>query len=136
MRTVFVDSNCRQRLQHEREQRQSSANFSRDSETQNKVDHSFMSSDIIAIETLGFVADSGSSEHMTDKRSILINFKLISKGSHSIRGIGNICLEAAGKGGVVVVNSNGSTLVSLDVLLVPGLGVNLFSISAATEKSV
>ena len=71
---------------------------------------------------------------MTDKRSILINFKPIQKGTHCFRGIGNSSLEAEGKGDIEVINSAGQTLLFRDVLFVPGLGVNLFSISAATAK--
>jgi hypothetical protein len=39
---------------------------------------------------------------MTDKRSILINFRPIQTGTHSVHGIGNTCLEAKGRGDVEV----------------------------------
>jgi hypothetical protein len=71
---------------------------------------------------------------MTDKRSILINFRPIQTGTHSVHGIGNTCLEAKGRGDVEVVNAAGTTLLLKDVLFVPGLGINLFSISATTSK--
>lgn len=90
----------------------------------------------VDFETFGFVADSGASEHMTDKRSILTNFKQIQRGTHTVRGVGNTYLHAEGKGDVEVVNSAGKNLLLKNVLLVPGLGVNLFSISAATSNGI
>ena len=92
--------------------------------------------DTVDFETFGFVADSGASQHMTDKRSILINFKPFAKGAHSVIGIGNTRLQVEGKGDVEVVNAAGVNVLLIDCLLVPGLGMNLFSISAATEKGV
>ncbi|KAI9551303.1 hypothetical protein GHT06_002503 [Daphnia sinensis] len=46
----------------------------------------------VDFETYGFVADSGASQHMTDKRSILINYKPYEEGAHTVVGIGNIRL--------------------------------------------
>lgn len=103
-------------------------------ETPTSVDFSYTSYYTTNTVDFEFVADSGSSEHMTDKRSILINFKPILKGTHSVRGIGGTNLEAEGKGDIKVINSAGSVLILEDVLFVPGLGVNLFSISAATNN--
>jgi hypothetical protein len=45
-------------------------------------------------------------------------------------------LEAKGKGDVEVVNMSRKTLLLKDVLFVPGLGVNLSPISAATTKGI
>lgn len=92
------------------------------------------STSIVDFETFGFVADSGASQHMTDKRSILINFKPFEENAHTVVGIGNTRLRVEGKGDVEIVNSTGSVLLLTDCLLVPGLGINLFSISAATAK--
>lgn len=92
--------------------------------------------DTVDFETLGFVADSGASQHMTDKRLILINFKPFEKGAHSVIGIGNTRLKVEGKGDVEVVNAAVVNVLLTDCLLVPGLGMNLFSISAATKKGV
>lgn len=131
------ESNCRHKKRDEarrQQQQQSNANFSYVDQDSENVDYSYTSSDAVDFETFGFVADSGSSEHMTDKRSILINFKPIPKGTHSVRGIGGTSLEAEGKGDVEVINTAGKALLLKDVLYVPGLGVNLFSISAATSK--
>lgn len=128
-------SNCRVRLRHEAEQHQANANLSLLVQPADQ-DHSYLSSTSFDFETYGFVADSGSSEHMTDKRSILVNFKSIKKGTHSVLGIGNTCLQAEGKGDVEVTNSIGISLLLTDVLYVPGLGINLFSISAATAHGI
>jgi hypothetical protein len=102
-----------------------------------QLDYTYMSSFNVAdFEGFGFVADSGASQHMTDKRSILINYKPFEKGAHTVVGIANTRLEVEGKGDVEVVNSKGLTLLFKDCLLVPGLGMNLFSISAATAKGI
>ena len=134
-------TNCKHKKRDEgnQEANQSNANFSHLDQQQEAPEpdqyaYGYTSSETIDFETFGFVADSGSSEHMTDKRSILINFKPIQKGTHCVRGIGNSSLEAEGKGDIEVINSAGQTLLFRDVLFVPGLGVNLFSISAATAK--
>jgi hypothetical protein len=73
---------------------------------------------------------------MTDKRSILINFKPYEEGAHTVVGIGNTRLAVKGKGDVEVVNTAGVSLLLTDCLLVPGLGMNLFSISTATTKGI
>lgn len=106
-------------------------------ENTHHLDYTYTSStDTADFETFGFVADSGASQHMTDKRSILINFQQFEKGAHTVVGIGNIRLAVEGKGDVEVVNGAGSPLLLTDCLLVPGLGMNLFSISAATTKGI
>jgi hypothetical protein len=71
---------------------------------------------------------------MTAKRSILINFRPIQTQTHSVYGIGNTCLEAKRRDDVEVVNTAGTTLLLKDVLFVPSLGINLFSISVTTSK--
>ena len=116
------------------QQQQSNANVSHAEQTSENFEFGYTSQNIQDFETFGFVADSGASEHMTDKRSILINFRPIQTGTHSVHGIGNTCLEAKGRGDVEVVNAAGTTLLLKDVLFVPGLGINLFSISATTSK--
>ena len=94
------------------------------------------STDVIDFETYGFVADSGASQHMTDKRSILINFEPFEKGTHTLIGIGNTRLDVEGKGDVEVVNAVGNLFLLTDCLLIPGLGMNLFPISTATAKGI
>lgn len=128
-------SNCRSRLRQEAEKQQCNASFPHRFQTQDQG-YSYMLSTKSDFEMYGFVADSGASEHMTDKRSILINFKPIKEGTHTVLGIGNIRLQAEGKGDVEITNAAGVSLLLQDVLYVPGLGINLFSISAATEKGV
>ena len=123
---------------------QSNANFSQIDQAQpvqpaqpllepelGQFSYGYTTSESIDFETFGFVADSCSSDHMIDKRSILINFKPIQKGTHHVRGIGNCNLEAEGKGDIEVFKTFEQILLFRDVLFVPGDGVNLFSISAA-----
>lgn len=71
---------------------------------------------------------------MTDKGSIVTNYKMILKGTHTVRGARDLLLEAVGKGDVEVVTSHGKTLVFKDVLFMPDLKVNLFSVSKATNS--
>jgi hypothetical protein len=73
----------------------------------------------VDFETFGFVADSGASRHMTDKRSILINFKPYKKGAHSVIGIGNHRLDVDGEGDMEIVNSAGRVILVKHCLLVP-----------------
>lgn len=82
-------------------------------------------------------ADSGATKHMTDQLTILSNFKEINPEKWSVTGIGSTKLSAHGIGDVRVISSvNGEELngVIKEVLYVPGLGMNLFSIGTATDK--
>lgn len=86
-------------------------------------------------------ADSGASEHMSDIRDLFNNFQQIPPGKRLIKGVGknNEALHATGVGDIAIrckvddVWHNGTLR---KVLFVPNLGVNLFSIGAATERDI
>ena len=110
---------------------------------------------------LAFFADSGATRHMCDQRCLFTTFSPIEPGSWTVSGTNNIytssfisiliyginChsgigdtkLDVLGSGSITIsvdVNQK-MTLKSLpEVLYVPGLGVNLFSIGAATASGL
>lgn len=89
--------------------------------------------------TLAFFADSGATKHMSDQKHIFEEFTTIKPGTWSIAGIGDTHLEVLGKGSIRVIteiNGVNTTRTINDVLYVPGLGTNLFSIGAATENGL
>lgn len=76
---------------------------------------------------------------MTDQRNILINFVPIETDRWSVSGIGGTNLAVMGQGDVIIVsNVNGKYLKGTmrGVLLVPGLGTNLYSIGTATAAGM
>lgn len=86
-------------------------------------------------------ADSGASQHMTDQMSFFKTFRPIEPNTRAVKGIGksNKSLYALGIGDVQIksqVNGIWHNGIINDVLYVPDLGANLFSIGAATERSV
>ncbi len=88
---------------------------------------------------LAFFADSGATQHMSDKKNLFENSTPIQPGSWSIAGIGDTHLQVLGKGHIrATINVKGETSTRLieDVLYVPGLGTNLFSIGAATSSGL
>ena len=89
----------------------------------------------------GWYADSGSSTHMTDQRSLFDTFTAIQPGDRVVRGIGkdNKPLHALGIGEICIERKVNGRLITgklYAVLYVPNLGVNLFSIGAATQHGV
>ena len=73
---------------------------------------------------------------MTDDRSFFNTFKSVSF-TWSVRGIGKKALQVRGVGNIHVRSKDGQTGVNItNVLFVPGLGLNLFSISAAAKRGL
>ena len=99
---------------------------------------SFNEKDITSTEC--WFADSGATQHMTDQRSIFKSFNPIDY-KWPVQGIGknNAPLQVEGMGNIHVecyVDGNWNTAILYDVLYVPNLGANLFSIRAAASKGV
>ena len=84
-------------------------------------------------------ADSGATRHMTHQKSVLKNFIPVEPESWFVTGIGNTRLPVRGKGEIEAKSTiNGITAVIHipNVLYIPKLGTNLFSIGAATSQGV
>jgi len=86
-------------------------------------------------------ADSGASQHMSDQRWMFSTFHAVKKGSYPVKEIGsdNFPLQATGKGDICIkskVNGEWRNNIIYDVLFVPKLGANLFSVRAATKRGV
>ena len=76
---------------------------------------------------------------MSDQRNLFEAFTPVEAGTWSIIGIGDNHLEVRGRGNIkIIIDIDGSktTRNIRDVLYVPGLGTNLFSIGAATEHGL
>ncbi|RWR98958.1 integrase core domain protein-like protein, partial [Dinothrombium tinctorium] len=83
--------------------------------------------------------DSGATEHMTSRRDWFTTFEPILNKSHSIRLGDNHEVFAKGKGTVTIhaiVGNEWTPHQMLNVLYVPELKKNLFSIGATTDKGV
>jgi hypothetical protein len=77
--------------------------------------------------------DSGATRHLTPYESILSNVKKLD--SKVIITFGNgQSAEAVSTGNVVFTTPAGRTLTMYDVLYIPGMHCNLFSVKCATEK--
>lgn len=93
----------------------------------------------VARKSFDWYADSGATHHMTDQRSFFSSFKEIAPDTWKVNGIGSSQLNALGIGNIPVhsyvqgVRRNGELQ---DVLFVPGLGTNLFSIGIATDSGI
>jgi hypothetical protein len=86
-------------------------------------------------------ADSGASQHMSDQRWMFTTFHAVKKGSYHVKGIGseNCPLQATGKGDICIkskVNGEWRNNIIYDVLFVPKLGANSFSVRAATKRGL
>jgi hypothetical protein len=93
----------------------------------------------IARKSSDWYADSGATHHMSDQRSNFSSFKEINPGTWKVNGIGGTELFALGIGTVSIVSHlHGKTQLGefKDVLYVPKLGTNLFSIGAATDTGI
>lgn len=76
---------------------------------------------------------------MTDKRSFFTTFKEIPPGVWKVNGIGGVQLEARGIGNINVttfIEGEETKGMFQDVLFVPNLSVNLFSVGSATEAGL
>lgn len=86
-----------------------------------------------------WLADSDATHHMTSHREWFTQYKSLSKDSLAITIGDNTMLHAAGRGQIVVdVIINGRKIQHTlgDVLHVPGIKRNLFSIGAATDRGI
>ena len=83
-------------------------------------------------------ADSGATRHMTHLKSVLKNFIPVEPESWFVTGIGNTRLPVRQRDIEAKSTINGITAVILipNVLYIPKLGTNLFSIGAATSQGV
>ena len=84
-------------------------------------------------------ADSGATQHMSDQRQLMINYKPIEPGTWSVSGIGGMTLPVLGVGDVPVItqiDGEEQDFLITGVLHVDKIGVNLFSIGAATAKDM
>jgi hypothetical protein len=76
---------------------------------------------------------------MTDQRDLLINFVPVGLEQWNVSGIGGTSLPVIGKGDVIISSIvDGKLLEGLirGVLLVRGLGANLYSIGTATDTGI
>ena len=76
---------------------------------------------------------------MTDQPQLIVDYEAVKPGTWSVSGIGGTNLPVLGKGKVAVVadiEGQQHDLVIADVLHVDKLGINLFSIGAATENGM
>ena len=108
-------------------------------ETQTKIMLFFHPALRIQRVLLHSFADSGATKHMSDQRNLFEAFTPVEAGTWSIIGIGDNHLEVRGRGNIkIIIDIDGSktTRNIRDVLYVPGLGTNLFSIGAATEHGL
>ena len=81
-------------------------------------------------------ADSGATQHMSDQKEWLVDFVTVPDGSWNVDGIGSAKCSVRGYGDVNIwteVNGDRKPAIIKKVLYVPGLGINLFSIAAATD---
>lgn len=72
---------------------------------------------------------------MSDQRMFFQYFTPIDAGTYSVTGIGDTKLDVLGKGNIpvtILFNNVPTSHTLLDVLFIPGLRTNLFSIRAAT----
>ena len=90
-------------------------------------------------DVFDWFADSGATQHMTDQPQLIVDYEAVKPGTWSVSGIGGTNLPVLGKGKVAVVadiEGQQHDLVIADVLHVDKLGINLFSIGAATENGM
>lgn len=81
--------------------------------------------------------DSGASSHLTDQQWMLNNFTLFETDSRWINRIGRARAAVLGKGNLHIVTSvNGVSkkCTITDVLYVPSIGINLFSVGIVTAE--
>ena len=115
------------------------SNLAKDS-NKDHGDHSYHSSTQQTIRNDStWYADSGATRHMTDQRNILWNFKPDDSTPRYVTGIGNTQLLTEGQGDVkatTMINGTEVPITIKNVLFVPKLGTNLFSIGTSTNEGV
>lgn len=136
--------NCRNKKDDDRKHsKDNQYNKSRDHDRKNdNKNNSFAAVSslcFVARKPIDWYADSGATHHMTDQRSFFSTFKEITSESWKVNGIGGTQLFAAGVGNIPVhsyVHGERKSGEFQDVLFVPGLGTNLFSIGTATDSGI
>ena len=86
-----------------------------------------------------WLADSGSSHHMSDQRSWFINFTAVPAGTWPVQAVGGHTAFVEGIGNILIeayVRNRWEPGMLTDVLYVPTLQRNLFSISSAAVKNI
>ena len=100
----------------------------------------FAASQCYAVRSVfDWFADSGATASMTDQRQLLMDYETIKPGTWSVSGIGGTNLSVHGRGNVPIITEikgKESDFIIKNVLYVPGIGINLFSIGAATEAGM
>lgn len=130
-------SNCRtRRHDEERDSRSNKHNQHRSERNSFGCISSFC---FMARRQSDWYADSGATRHMTDQKSFFNTFKELEDGKWTVTGIGGTRLSALGIGDIDVTSYvDGKRLNGTfkDVLYVPGIGTNLFSIGTATDAGL
>jgi transposase InsO family protein len=85
--------------------------------------------------------DSGCTIHMSDQFHLFSNYQAVKNGSWPVKGVGcsNNLLQAKGMGDITIqtnVNEKWHSGILKNVLFVPDLGVNLFSVRSATKAGL
>ena len=134
---------CRDRKADERkEARHDNHNKRRDGDSDSRDNNSFACLSSLCFVTrkpTDWYADSGATYHMTDQRSFFTTFKEVPPGTWKVNGVGNAQLDTLGIGNIPIhsfVHGEKNEGELRDVLYVPGLGTNLFSIGIATDAGV
>lgn len=104
------------------------------------LEHAFAAFDLSQLNLNDWYADSASTEHMTEHREYFTSFKPVSH-QWNVKGVGkdNQPLVVKGKGDIktqVTIGADVHYGILQDVLYVPGIGVNLFSIGKATDCGI
>lgn len=82
-------------------------------------------------------ADSGATQHMSGNKDLFDHIEAIDHDNWKVKGVGGICLPVKGKGTIKIQSNVNKKSISgslQEVLFVPGLGTNLFSIASATKN--
>ena len=103
-------------------------------------EHAFAASNLGQPNLNDWFADSGSTEHMIISHHYFTSFEPVSH-KWNVRGVGkdHKSLGVKGRGDIKIQVKIGDDVhygVLWDVLYVPGIGVNLFSIGKATDRGI
>ena len=103
-----------------------------------KAYHAYMTTLTPLLKDAWF-ADSGCSEHMTESRDVFNTYCDISSQHRPVEGIGGTIIYVQGIGDIiikVIVDNCDEISILKDVLHVPNLGKNLFSISRVAMRNI
>ena len=91
------------------------------------------------VQATDWLADSGSSHHMSDQRSLFTNFTAVHAGTWPVQTVGGHTTFVEGIGDIpieIYIRNQWERGMLTDVLYVPTLHRNLFSVSSAAFKNV